>query len=130
VEMIRNYIALQNLRSFEKDKIKLEVIGETKNTKIAPLLFLPFVENSFKHGLKGETEDVFVRIKIEVVGKKVNFEIENSKGQSIEMKDTKYKGIGIENVRKRLELIYPIAHSLQISDIDNRFKVILSVQLK
>jgi LytS/YehU family sensor histidine kinase len=54
IEMVKNYIELQNLRSVESDKIQLEIKGEIKGKRIAPLLFLPFIENSFKHGLKVE----------------------------------------------------------------------------
>jgi sensor histidine kinase YesM len=130
VEMIRNYIELQNLRTVEKDKIQLEVIGEIENKKIAPLLFLPFVENSFKHGLKGGAKNVFVDIRIEVLGEILNFEIENSKGKTVEINNSKYKGIGVENVKKRLDLIYENTHSLKISDKEETFKVLLQVQLK
>ncbi len=130
VEMVKNYIELQNLRTSEKDKIKLEVLGEIKDNKIAPLLFLPFVENSFKHGLKGGAKNIFVDIRIEVSESILNFEIENSKGKTSEVNDSKYKGFGIENVKKRLELIYPKLHSLKISDNKNTFKVLLQVQLR
>lgn len=129
VEMIKNYIALQNLRTNGKEKIKLDITGEINRKKIAPLIFLPFVENSFKHGLKGGADTVFVNIKIEVFGKTLSFEIENSKGKSMEIIDSKYKGIGIENVKKRLELIYPNIHLLKISENENTFKVLLQLQL-
>ena len=130
LEMIRNYIELQNLRTSEKEKINLEIIGDTKKGKIAPLIFLPFVENSFKHGLKSGARNAYVKIKVEVSGKVLNFEIENSKGQFSEFNDTKYKGIGIDNVKKRLELIYPGFHQLKITDGANIFKVLLQLQLK
>jgi two-component system, LytTR family, sensor kinase len=130
VEMVKNYIELQNLRTVEKDKINLEIIGEIAGRKIAPLIFLPFVENSFKHGLKGSTKNIFVDIKIEVSGSILNFEIDNSKGKTAATINSKYKGIGIKNVRKRLELIYPNLHSLKISNNENTFKVLLQVQLK
>ena len=130
VEMVQNYIELQNLRTTESDKINLEIVGEIKGKKIAPLIFLPFVENSFKHGLKGGAKNLFVEIKIEVSGKILIFEIANSKGKTADIINSRYKGIGIENVKKRLELIYPKLHSLKISDNENIFKVLLQVQLK
>lgn len=130
IEMIRNYIELQNLRTIEKEKISIEVLGNTDKGKIAPLIFLPFVENSFKHGLKSGAQNAYVKIKIEVSGKVLNFEIENSKGRHSEINDTRYKGIGIENVRKRLELIYPGFHQLKISDGEKVFRVFLQLQLK
>ncbi len=130
VEMIRNYIELQNLRTTEKEKINLEVIGDIERKKVAPLIFLPFVENSFKHGLKSGAENAYVKIKIEVSGKVMSFEIENSKGKTSEVTDSKYQGIGIENVKKRLELIYPGLHLLKISDNEKTFRVLLQLQLK
>lgn len=130
IEMIRNYIDLQNLRTSEKEKISIEVSGEIDDKKIAPLLFLPFVENSFKHGIKGGAEKAYVKIKIDVLGKVMNFDIENSKGVTTEIKDSKYKGIGIDNVKKRLELIYPAAYQLKITNEETKFGVTLRLQLK
>jgi sensor histidine kinase YesM len=129
IEMIRNYIVLQNLRTPENEKIELEVIGEIEGKKVAPLIFLPFLENSFKHGLKSGAENPYVKIKIEVLPNDLIFEIENSKGKTTEMTDSKYKGIGIENVKKRLGLIYPNQHSLNISETENSFKVVLQIKL-
>ena len=130
VEMVQNYIELQNLRTHENNKIEFETCGDIKGKKIAPLIFLPFVENSFKHGLKGGAKNAYVKIKLEGTGKVINFEIENSKGTSIEVYNSKYKGIGIENVKRRLDLIYPNLHSLKISDNENTFKVLLQLQQK
>lgn len=130
IEMIRNYIDLQNLRTSEKERINLTVTGEITNKKIAPLVFLPFVENSFKHGLKSGAENAYVNIKIDVSGNDLNFEIENSKGYTNDIKDSAYKGIGIENVKKRLELIYPGSHQLKIMDDEKKFGVNLRLQLK
>jgi two-component system, LytTR family, sensor kinase len=128
-EMIKNYIELQNLRTSEPETIKMEIAGDVRGKRIAPLLFLPFVENSFKHGLKGGTNNSYVRIKIETTARYLLFNIENSKGKNYEVADSKYKGIGIENVKKRLELIYPGKHSLVISDNENRFEVNLQIQM-
>ena len=130
IEMIRNYIELQNLRTSEMKKINFDVIGEIDDKKVAPLIFLPFVENSFKHGLKGGADNAFVNIKIEVSGKVLSFEIENSKGHASGINDSKYKGIGIGNVKKRLDLIYSGLHKLTISENDNTFRVHLQLQLK
>jgi len=130
IEMIRNYIELQNLRTPEKEKIELEVIGEIEGKKVAPLIFLPFVENSFKHGLKSGAENAFVKIKIEVSGNDLSFDIENSKGILVETENSKYKGIGIENVKKRLDLIYPGSYSLKITDEGNIYKVVFRLQIK
>jgi len=129
LDMIKNYIELQNLRSKDKDKIELLIKGETKDKKIAPLLFLPFVENSFKHGIKGGAENLFVEININVNDSSLKFSIRNSVGESVQKTNSKYRGIGIENVRKRLKLIYPEKHSLKISEDKKVFLVNLQLQL-
>jgi hypothetical protein len=129
VEMVRNYIELQNLRTSENEKINFEMFGEIEGKKVAPLIFLPFVENSFKHGLKSGAENAFVKIKLEVLANNLSFEIENSKGISLETEDFKYKGIGIENVKKRLNLIYPGRYSLKITNNDETYKVLLQIQI-
>jgi two-component system, LytTR family, sensor kinase len=130
IEIIKDYIDLQNLRSSENEKIEFNIDGNPGVYNIAPLIFLPFIENSFKHGIKGGIKDRFVKIKIEISGSVLNFEIENSKGKSAETAMPEYKGIGIENVRKRLELVYPGTHVLKISENTDIFKVLLQVQLK
>lgn len=129
VEMLQNYIEMQNLRTAKNQQIVFDTIGEINGKKIAPLLFLPFVENSFKHGMKGGAGNAFVNIKFEVTGKMLHFEIENSKGKAVEPLNGKYRGIGIENVKKRLKLIYPNQHQLKILDNKETFKVLLHVQL-
>jgi len=130
VEMVKNYIELQNLRTQQNNKIQFEVVGEIQGKKIAPLIFLPFVENSFKHGLKGGAKDAFVHIKLEVTRSVLNFEIMNSIGKATEPIEDNHKGIGIANIRKRLSLIYPDQHKLKISNNSEIFKVLLQVQLK
>jgi sensor histidine kinase YesM len=129
IEMVRNYIELQNLRTSENEKISMEVIGDIEGKKVAPLIFLPFVENSFKHGLKSGAENAFVKIKLEVSGNSLSFEIENSKGKSMESEHFENKGIGIENVKKRLDLIYPGAYSLNILNNGKTYKVLLQLQI-
>ncbi len=130
IEMIQNYIELQNLRTSEKEKIELKIAGDLKRKKIAPMLFLPFVENSFKHGLKGGGSNAFVSLNIKVSENSLKFTIENRKGKNKIEQDNKYQGIGIENVKKRLELIYTGNYSLNIFDSDKTFKVTLDLKLK
>ena len=129
VEMIKNYIDLQILRGSSNERITFDVTKEIKGKKVAPLIFLPFVENSFKHGVKGGGDDLFVNASLEILEDNLVFKIENRKGKSLSMGNSKYQGIGIENVRKRLELIYPGKHSLKISDDKGIFKVILQIRL-
>jgi len=128
IEMLRNYIGLQNLRSGEKSRIKFETSGEIRGKIIAPMLLLPFVENSFKHGIKGGGDDVFVRIDLHINDDELLMEVENSKGKAADPLEEQ-KGIGIENVRKRLSLIYPGRYDLKISDGERTFTIKLRLQL-
>ena len=129
IEMVQNYIELQNLRTLASEKINLEINGDVQYIKIAPMVFLPFVENSFKHGLKSGAEKAFVNIRITVDKKILVFEVENAKSSEPSFADSKYKGIGIGNVKKRLELLYPGLHKLKIMENEKIFKVFLQIQL-
>ncbi len=128
IEMLKNYIGLQNLRSAQKSRIIFETSGEIEGKMIAPMLLLPFVENSFKHGIKGGGDDVFVRIELQIINDELLMEVENNKGKSADPLEEQ-KGIGIENVRKRLSLIYPGRHNLKISDAERTFTIKLKLQL-
>lgn len=128
LEMLKNYISLQNLRSQHQNQILFNATGDMKGRRIAPMLLLPFIENSFKHGIKGGGEDVFVKINLDIIGDSLHLEVENGKGKSSEPEKER-KGIGIENVRKRLDLIYPGRHNLKISEGERTFNVDLSIQL-
>lgn len=130
IEMVRNYFELQDLRSTKQGLIDFKVTGDTANRKIAPLVFLPFIENSFKHGLKSGEKNAFINASIDVSGPVLNFKIENNKGNVAPDIDKKYGGIGIENVKKRLQLIYPAQHRLQITNNATIFRVHLQIQLK
>lgn len=129
IEMVQNYIELQNLRTVSSEKINLEVIGDVKHKKIAPLIFLPFVENSFKHGLKSGAKNAFVDIRIELNRLDLFFKVKNAKGETSALADRKYTGIGIQNVKKRLELLYPDKHKLEITEDEKTFSVFLKIQL-
>ncbi|RIJ46556.1 hypothetical protein D1614_17955 [Maribellus luteus] len=129
IGMIRNYITLQNLRTDEQHKINLHVDGEVKEKMVAPMVILPFVENSFKHGLKGGADNAFVNILLTVSDHKLELEIANSKGKSAGETDLRYQGIGIENVRKRLEMLYPGRHKLKITETEQTFTVDLQIEI-
>ncbi len=128
IRMIRNYIELQNLRTSETRRISFELEGDLSGKSIAPMVILPFIENSFKHGLKGGADNAFVNIRIKTFSKSLNLEIENSKGKAIEP-ESMNRGIGVENVKKRLDLIYPGRHKLKIKDESESFKVHLRIEL-
>jgi hypothetical protein len=111
VEFIRNYIELQQVRLTDMVKVKLAVEGNTDSYNIAPLLLIPFVENAFKYGVSTK-EPSHIHLLLQTSPTGIIFQAENyivaSYGQEPEK-----TGIGINNVRRRLELLYPERHLLQ-----------------
>ena len=127
VNLIENYLSLQKYRIDSSAKVCFNT-DLIMDNKIAPMLFLPLVENSFKHGIKGDLTETFVKIHLESNHSETQFNIENNKGEHDEF-DAGFKGgIGIDNIKKRLALIYPNHHTLHIYETENLFKVSLTIQ--
>ncbi|MFX0011193.1 MAG: sensor histidine kinase [Candidatus Hermodarchaeota archaeon] len=128
VELVNNYLSLQEHR-VDKTSIINFTTDIQEDIDIAPMLFLPLVENGFKHGVKGDVSDTYVYIKMKTTNKRVDFEIENNKGTSENPDQNSDSGIGLANIEKRLNLLYPEKHSLIIKDDGHRFKVSLKINL-
>jgi sensor histidine kinase YesM len=128
VELINNYLSLQEYRIDKSSNISFTPEIQT-NIDIAPMLFLPLVENSFKHGVKGDVSDTFVKIKLKTTDKIVHFEIENNKSSSENPDQNKDGGIGLTNIKKRLSLLYPEKHDLKIRNDEHNFMVSLKIKL-
>lgn len=114
IDYIDSYIAIQKLRHEETDElvINFEKEGDIKNTPIAPMILLPFVENAFKHGTS-INESSIIHMFLKATNSTIFFNVKNkihNERNSIE--DT--SGVGLENVKRRLDLIYPNRHSLDI----------------
>ncbi len=118
LEFIKSYVNLMKLRFSEKVKINFHVSGELPDKSIPPLLFTSFVENAFKHGISYE-KPTFIDITFSYVPENLTFEIKNSKPGII--KENTSLGIGIENSRKRLDIIYGTKYSLKIEDNNDEF---------
>jgi len=129
IAVLKDYIALQRIRSDGNLDIKTEIEGDGGQQKIAPLLLITFLENAFKHGVKGEVGATFIKLMISVEENRLNFLLENNKGKvdSIEKGDN--RGLGLGNVKRRLELLYPGRHDLTIQDRGKDFIVNLQLQL-
>ncbi|KAA3625795.1 MAG: GHKL domain-containing protein [Bacteroidetes bacterium] len=131
IEFIRDYIQLNGLRYSENDpiEVRFKVSGNIDEYKIAPALLIPFIENAFKHGIAPDKAS-FVRITIDVKDDILDFTTANSMHHSDrESMSDQYHGVGLENVRKRLKLIYPHQQSLTIREETDVFKVALKLQL-
>jgi LytS/YehU family sensor histidine kinase len=130
VHYLRNYLDLESLRQGKNVRINFEVKGNISEQKIAPLMFIPFLENSFKHGLNNHISQGFVDIQLEVMDNKVHLFIENSKPESVPKPTHRRSGgIGLVNVRRRLELLYPNKYELKIKDNPNTYAVIMDIEL-
>ena len=120
VDYIRKYIGLQKFRLNEHTEVAIEVDNADDTASIAPMLLITFVENAFKYGVSSHL-DSRIEIEIKVTEKDILFGIRNRIFEESLMKQG--DGIGIANCRKRLALIYPGAHSLDISDSGDFFQV-------
>jgi len=130
INYLKNYLELEKIRHSGKFDIDFKLSGAVTQQKISPLLFIPFVENSFKHGLNKQLNDGYVSIHLDVKNQAVNLAVENSKAPQLPSKNPKKSGgIGLQNVKKRLHLLYPERHELNISDNPNTHKINLSLQL-
>ncbi len=132
VDFAKNYVDLQRIRYQDKYKITFETIGKFNEQKVAPLLFIDFIENAFKHGLERRFNDGFVDVKFTIDDQNISLNVINSKGQNDEdntAEEAKRKGIGLQNVRRRLDLIYGDSHHLKISETEEIFEINLSLQL-
>ena len=129
LKMIDDYMLLEQIRYGDRLDINKELPGETKGLTIAPLLLLPFVENCFKHGTSQMLEQAWIRLAIDIDGNTLKMTLINAK---VPAKDEEkpVSGIGISNVRKRLELLYPGKHELTIREEEDVFIVKLAVELE
>ena len=130
-EYLNNYIGLQKLRTEHNPSLKIETHIE-ENTGmlwIAPMLLIPFVENAFKHGISFR-EPSQIRIAMETKDKKLFFDVYNSKHEKPENDPEKdHSGIGLNNVKQRLQLLYPGKHELIVRETQKEFFIHLTVQL-
>jgi LytS/YehU family sensor histidine kinase len=133
IEFLSNYIDLEKLRNKqEQAKIQLNIHGVVGEQKIAPLLLVNFVENAFKHGVKAGVDNAFVNIDLQVMNNMLTVEIVNSKPAAASHPDKAVKeegGIGIQNVKRRLNILYPNRHRLSITESKTEFSVYLSIDL-
>jgi hypothetical protein len=129
IEFMNNYIALMKLRLNSRVDLRVSFPVEFSDFSIPPLLFIPFIENAFKHGISNR-ESSFIDIKMEIHKHDIIFATSNSIGKSTQPSDAEHSGIGLENVRKRLSLLFAESHRLTISKTDKEFNVELVIELK
>lgn len=127
IDFIRSFLELQRVR-YDTCNISFKLNGELNNEEIAPMILHTFIDNSFKHGADKDSENPWIKITITCKKGILFFTVINSiKNGSLD--DDKAHGIGISNVDKRLDLIYPERHDLIINKSDNRYSVFLKLDL-
>ncbi|GAA4112580.1 hypothetical protein GCM10022393_11100 [Aquimarina addita] len=126
IDYIKNYVSLQRLRLSNSEDVTLSIKGEYEHKSMYPLLLISFIENAFKYGTdyKGVTD---IQIKIKVEGDILMFTVSNIIG--IYKKNIDNSGVGLTNIRKRLELLYPNLHMLTIKEGRERYVVDLTLTL-
>lgn len=133
INFLKNYISLEKLRNKQEQvTIQLNINGETGNKEIAPLLLINFIENAFKHGVKSGIENAYVNINIYLMGNVISMDIANSKPLTAEAENLAIRndgGIGIRNVCRRLEILYPNRHKLKINQSAKEYNVHLTIEL-
>lgn len=128
LEFIENYLLLEEKRLSKRCTIEFSIDGDVFGLKIAPMLLIPFVENAIKHGAQSTNEQSMIAVSALIKTNTLYFQITNSKPK---MQDaSKRKGLGLENVKRRLKLLYPNSHTLEIRDAEKAYHVNLSLQLK
>jgi LytS/YehU family sensor histidine kinase len=124
-DYLENYVALQRARTEKTLFVDLKIDIENPSVKIAPLLFIPFVENAFKFVSRKDNSENKIKIHLQQKGKQIIFECENS----YELPEENKGGIGLNNVKRRLELLYKDHHKLNITKDDSLFTVQLTVDV-
>ncbi len=129
INFMKHYIDLMKLRLSSKVKLTVELPENDPSLTIPPLLFIPFIENAFKHGISYR-EKSFISILMKVDDQRIKFACNNSICQSGDEKENKaYSGIGLENVKKRLGLLFPDKHVLTIERKEKSFYIDLEIEL-
>lgn len=132
IKYLKSFLELEKVRHGDRMSLDMEIKGDIDHQEIAPMLLIPFVENSFKHGLGKDRSPGFVKVLLEANNDQLFFSITNSKPKN-EHRLSNEKGytggIGLKNVKKRLNLLYPKKHQLNVQDTENEFNVSLQLEL-
>ena len=130
IQFLKGYIDL-NLLKFEEGELdfSFEVIGETESINVAPLILVPLVENAFKHGTPSDLNS-YIYIKLSVEDHSLLLEARNSYSLGEKTRNPKEGGVGLVNLHRRLELLYPKAYSLKFNQENGDFNVKLQLLLK
>lgn len=129
VDYIKNYINLEKIRYGERLEVQLNVYKNLKGIFIPPLLYLPLVENAFKHGASNAVEDSWIHIDISVKKNMLIFKVENSIADEKRASNGFGNGLGMENLRKRLEILYPNKFEMKTLREESTYLSVVKIEL-
>ncbi|MFY0630931.1 MAG: histidine kinase [Flavobacteriaceae bacterium] len=127
LEFIENYLLLEEKRLSKRCTVEFLIEGDLSGLRISPMLLIPFVENAIKHGAQSTNDQSKIDISITIKNTALHFVVVNSKPSMIT--ESNRNGLGLENVRRRLGLLYPNVHTLDITDKRNEYHVTLTIDL-
>lgn len=128
IDFMNNYIDLMKLRMSEKVNLDVSFPDQRTDISLPPLLFIPLIENAFKHGISYR-EKSFIKITMKIIDDEIRFACMNSIANGKEENEKVHNGIGLENVSKRLNLLFPGKHDLKITRSEKTFEVLLEIKL-
>ena len=129
IQFMKNYIELMELRLNEKVSLTVDLPGEFPPIELPPLLFIPVIENAFKYGVSYR-EGSFIEISMKIHGDEIHFRTRNSRVNGNKENTGEHSGIGLNNVRKRLNLLFPGKHELQVIPGRDEYLVEIIVNIK
>jgi len=129
LEQLGNFIRLYKLQIEDRGEVQFDVDKIEGEYKIAPLILIVFIENAFKQSQSGQSSDIEIDMSVKLNNSTLEFRCKNNYQSGFSL-DSVAKGIGLKNVRKRLELLYPKKHILEIKETDNAYNVYLRLELE
>ncbi|NOU60347.1 sensor histidine kinase [Marinifilum caeruleilacunae] len=130
IDSIKSYLELEKIRYGDRIDLSFNLWGDLGSNQIAPMLILPFIENSFKHSTKGFDGNAWITIDLGITNNELKLKIENSVPQSSSDQESIIGGIGLQNVKRRLSLLYADKYELKITDNEDSYSINLNLQLQ
>ncbi|WP_452224607.1 sensor histidine kinase [Lacinutrix chionoecetis] len=130
INLIQDFIAIEKSRFADKVSVSVSLPKVVSQIQIPPLILVPFIENAFKHSLKDETGIANIIITLNVLDNYILFTVKNSKSHSINKVVDNNSGLGLANIKKRLDIIYGLKYNLNIEESKSNFLIELKIDLK
>ncbi len=128
--ILESYIDLEKIRYGDRLNLEYKINGDASKIEVAPLVLFPFVENAFKHGASKDRANPNIKITVNIVNSCVELQVINSLPSELKEEDNSNGGIGLKNIRRQLDLLYPDNHELKVEKKNNTYKVVLKINCK